>query len=173
MELKKDNVLKYFSDLRAHYAAYHNHKETSAWVASALYLGGILQLAGSMATNALLVERVVRGSIILLLAFLGYKYISTQFKMRRDAANYVAACLVLSLEYLSIDENEIKGEWFKTEEQGNSESHSPLVLPKIILEKVRVYATAGQQTRTYLENSVIYSLTILTVVALLAVAIRQ
>lgn len=172
MNPRKEDVLKYFSDLRSHYAAYHNHKETSGWVAAALYLGGILQLAGTMSTNALPIERGVRCSVILLLAWLAYIYITTQLTMRKDAANYVAACLFLSLEYLFVDQKDINQELFKTGEQPNSQSHSPLVLPKIIKTKVEEYANVGQETRTYLENAIYYSLTILTVVALVAVAFR-
>ncbi len=41
--MKKEDVLRYLSDTRSHYASYHNHKEVSAWTGIVLFAALIPQ----------------------------------------------------------------------------------------------------------------------------------
>ena len=94
-------ILKYLADTRAHYATYHNHKEVSAWAGVVLYVAVMVQIV--LVKNDALTNRrpVVLLALILILLTAVSVYLKTQFYLRREAANYVAALLYLYVEYLN------------------------------------------------------------------------
>jgi hypothetical protein len=156
MAISKEDVLKYFADMRSHYAAYHNHKETSAWAAVAIYLVIVIQIVGTVTANANGLERFV-GSVAIFLLWASVSiYTSTQFRLRKDAAGYVAACQALSVEYLSSELEQIDEVLFRLIESPDAGHHSPHVLPKIILDKAEQLKSVGQTMRHRLENTMYF-----------------
>src|SRR5712691_8413127 len=101
MARTKADVLKYLADTRAHYAAYHNHKEVSAWAGVVIYVVFAAQIAfarDELFNTQAIVYVAWTLRVVLFLAILGY--LRVQFRLRYEAANYVAALLYLSAEYL-------------------------------------------------------------------------
>ena len=156
MSITKGDVLKYLSHTRSHYAQYHNHKEASAWAAAAVYILFLIQI--SRAINGELscfsVHRVIVLLVIVVLAIAVLFYLKAQFRMRRNAANYISACFALSAEYLAKDEAEIEADAFALGQTTDNQHHSPHILPRAILEKAAYFDTIGHGTRKRLETSI-------------------
>ena len=152
MGLIKSDVLKYLSDTRAHYAAYHNHKEVSAWAGVALYVLLIVQILFAK-DEFLKSSGIIAGTSILIVILLVVMllYLKTQFSLRREAANYVAALLYLSAHHLRSNENDIQQENFLIAVKTDSGHHSPQILPKIVQDMASEMDWVGHGARRRLE----------------------
>jgi uncharacterized protein (TIGR02246 family) len=153
MPLIKAEVLKYLSDMRADYSAYHNHKEVSAWAGVALYVIIISQLF--FAKDDLLREPLIlmAASVLLALLFVAtIIYLKTQFYLRREAANYNGACIALSAEVLTKADEDIKEDDYLLESKVKDDAghHSPHILPKLITKKADELRTVGQKLQNRL-----------------------
>lgn len=169
--LKKEDVLKYFSDLSSHYASYHNHKETSAWASVALYLLVVIQIGGTTGTDAGWIERCGRGAVILVIGLVINQFVKTQFKMRKFAGDIVAACLDLHREHLSADN--ILAEHFALEDQTAETDHQSFYfLPRIVLEKRKQYESRGGKVRRRLEDASYFLLGIIGVAGIIIVWLK-
>jgi hypothetical protein len=167
MPILKADALKYFQDVRAHFAAYHNHKETSAWAAVAVYLAITLQIAGGATSPAAVEERIARSLTVGLLAIAMAIYVSFQLARRKNAADYVAASLAIIIEYLPIVDGPIPNEdAFRLVPSTDYDHQSPHVLPKIILEKANELKDKGQATLKNLERTMYFSVSAVTLVAM-------
>lgn len=134
MDLKKQDFLKYLADARSHYTVYHNHKEASAWAGVGLY--GILVTQVMVARGDVLREHgVVVAASVLVAALMGVMlvYLRTQFRLRREAANYTAALLYLSASWVARDLSDLGD--LTPEVTGDAGHHSPQILPKLVLSK--------------------------------------
>lgn len=169
MPRTKTDVLKYLADARAHYAAYHNHKEVSAWAGVVLYVVFTAQIifAREETLNSQgVVCTVWVLSIIFFLSFL--LYLHTQLCLRHEAANYVAALLVLSAEYLGKEDAEIKEADWLVEPKADAGHHSPQILPKQVLNKALEMDRVGHGSRRKLEAAAY----VIVVVSFLASIVR-
>lgn len=111
-EAARDEVIKLLSDLQSHYATYHNHKETSAWVAFALYTGLFVHLIVSEKIVMCRWETFI-AVIVMVIAVIAIEcFLCKQLSLRREAAGYVAACIYLRAYYLSHPNKEIKAHNF-------------------------------------------------------------
>ena len=92
--IDKSEYAKWLTSQIDHYGRYHNHKETMAWVVTALYVPGILYLGyneggiwrGLCAEIAVIVIMLLAGSFIWL-------FVNMQFRMRWYASDAVAVCM--------------------------------------------------------------------------------
>jgi hypothetical protein len=171
MNIRKSDVLKYLSDTRSHYGQYHNHKEASAWAAAALYILFSIQISSSINHElpCLQCHRVAVLFLIVALATAVIFYLKAQFRMRRNAANYIAACFALSAEYLVKEEAQITAEAFALVETTDKQHHSPHILPKAILDKAAHFEKIGHGTRKLLETAIYVVISVTTLVALVRV----
>ncbi len=152
MPLIKADVLKYLSDIRADYSAYHNHKEVSAWAGVALYVIFISQLL--FAKDDLLKEPLILVAVSLLLVLLLVAtiiYLNIQFRLRHEAANYANASIALSAEFLRKEEKDIKECDFLLEDEADAGHHSPHILPKLIKTRAAKLSTVGQKFQKWLK----------------------
>ncbi len=152
MQPIKADVLKYLSDARAHYAAYHNHKEVSAWAGVLLYVIFATQIAFApselLKTDAAVCSAYLL-VVILWLVVLLYLYI--QLDLRRWAANCIGAALLLGTEYLTKEQKDIKAEDWSLKDIPDAGHHSPHVLPKIVFDKAQELDRKGHRARRWLE----------------------
>jgi len=171
MPRTKAEILKYLADTRSHYAAYHNHKEVSAWAGVVLYVVFAVQVAfarDEMFKSKPIVYAACLLSVVFFLIILAY--LKTQFRLRRDAANYVAALLYLGVEYLGKDDATLKKEekdedmrWI-LEAKHDVGHHSEQVLPKLVLTKALEMDDVGHGDRKKLEAAA-YGIVVLSFVA--------
>jgi|SRR2546426_1264784 len=147
MQLDKADVLKYLSDMRAHFAAYHNHKEVSAWAGVLLYVIFATQIAFAptelFKTNAAVFSAYLLVVTLWLVVLL---YLGAQLTSRVEAANYVAALLLLSTEYLTKDQHDIKIEGWSPRPKPDACYQSEVVLPAIVYAKADEMKKVGQRT---------------------------
>jgi hypothetical protein len=171
MNIPKADVLKYLSDTRSHYAQYHNHKEASAWAAAALYILFLIQIFNSInrELSCLQYHRIAVLLVIVVLAIAVIFYLKAQFRMRRNAANYIAACFALAAEYLVKEEAQINAEAFALVQTTDNQHHSPHILPKAILDKAADFDKIGHGTRKLLETSIYVVISVTTLVALVRI----
>jgi hypothetical protein len=171
MAIKKEDVLKYLSDTRSHYLQYHNHKEASAWAAAALYILFLIQISTAIKEKLSCDLVYLVMGFIVVIGVAVFIYLQAQFSMRRNAANYIAACFALIVEYLHKEDIDIgkDGDVFKLEETTDNNHHSPHILPKVILTKARHFDTIGHGTRKRLEWSIYIVLIIITFAVLMRV----
>jgi len=152
MPISKADLLKYLTDTRAHYAAYHNHKEVSAWAGVVLYVVFAVQIAfarDEMLRSYTFVIAAWILSVVFLVAIL--IYLHTQFRLRRMAANYVAALQYLVADYLGKDDKEIKEADWVVDPKLDVGHHSAQVLPKHVLNKALEMDRVGHGSRRKLE----------------------
>lgn len=152
MPPSKADLLKYLADTRAHYAAYHNHKEVSAWAGVVLYVVFAVQVAFArddmLRSDAFVIAAWVLSMIFFLSILI---YLHTQLRLRHEASNYVAALLCLGAEYLCKDSTEIKEEVWVVEPKPDAGHHSPQILPKEVLHKALEMDRVGHGGRRKLE----------------------
>ncbi len=133
-EMKKEDVLRYLSDTRSHYASYHNHKEVSAWTGIVLFAALIPQtvtyLGGPAGTCGL---GVIETLAVLALLALALIFVSKQFESREFAADVVAASFALTAEILHKKEEEIAVLDFSVESSSDKDKQAPYVLAKVLL----------------------------------------
>jgi hypothetical protein len=168
MNITKADVLKYLSDTRSHYAQYHNHKESSAWAAAAFYILFLIQISSSInrELSCFPYHRMAVLLVIVVLAIAVFFYLKAQFGMRRNAANYIAACFALTAEYLVKEEAGINADAFTLVQTTDNQHHSPHILPKAILDKAAHFEKIGHGTRKLLETSIYIVISVTTLVAL-------
>ena len=99
----RPELLRYLADVRAHYAAYHNHKEATAWAATGLYLLLVAQLVKSLADKPPVscAAKGVISVVVVVVASLFVMYLRRQFTVTRRASGYVGACFQLGSRLLS------------------------------------------------------------------------
>ena len=152
--MNEDRVLSLFADIAKQYVAYHNHKETSAWAAVALWLAIVLQVSTSLVKQAGLVcsSRCLIVSTLVVGAALVLFYLCRQFELTRDAANYVAACTALSGEIVSGQrriENPLE---LAPPSNGDRRTLASHTLPRLVLETATRLESGGQGSRRFLER---------------------
>jgi hypothetical protein len=151
--------------MRAHYAVYHNHKEVSAWAGVVLYVIFATQIAfasDEMFESDAVVYAAWMLSCAFFLAIL--VYLHTQFRLRHEAANYVAAFLYLHVEYLAKVETEINEADWLVEPRPDTGHQSPQFLPKQVLNKALDMDRVGHSDRRKLEVAA-YTIVVVTFLA--------
>ena len=162
------DALRYLSDLRSHFQIYHNHKETSAWAAAALYLVILGQLYVSVKTDALpdLWTRAALTIVIVTLGAAVFVHLQAQMSMRREAADCVAACLYLSAKIMGCSASEVSTALFRLEVSKDRRSPLRHVLPKVISKRAQRFGRVGLRTKQRLEWSVYVAVIVFALVAL-------
>jgi hypothetical protein len=172
MPLMKTDVLKYLEAVQANYSAYHNHKETSAWGAAAVYAAIVVQISGGATSASNDLERLSRIVGILLLAGAVVRYVWKQFELREVAGNQEVACLALMAESLLKEDREFLPESFELSRSPDSTHATPYVMPRIITDKVAELKNKGQGSRRTLENTMYFALTAVTLAGIAMIWFR-
>jgi hypothetical protein len=162
-------IIKYLGEIESHYAAYHNHKETTAWASLVLWgavVVGVMNVFGKEITNVPQFRYLVTG-LVLLIAGLTSLYLKTQFSLRRDAANIVAACFSLRTTIVSNLNFSINPLDYVLVDKPKSFGQSGYILPKKVLEEAEMQGTRGLEPLITLEI-IVYSFLGLTAVMVLA-----
>ena len=162
MDNEKEDILKYLSELHDKFLSYHNHKESSAWVAVGLFPIVIIQvlsiylsrkLSHELTINILLTIILIISGIIVSLC-----YIKQQFILLKYAANVVSACRRLHIRILSSEDINI----FKIKLLGNNnnfkfkniefkEAVERKEIPSIIIDEIKYIESEIRSPRRKLE----------------------
>jgi uncharacterized membrane protein SirB2 len=130
----------------------------------------MIQISSSVAgLLSCLIVRVLAVALVIALGAAVVLYVRAQFRMRRFAANYIAACFELSAEYLTKDEKEIDPDVFvlvPPTDKADKDHHSPYILPGTILKKAKYFDTVGHGIRKCLERIIYIVLAFITLAAL-------
>ena len=155
MTVKKDEALKYLTDLRSYYGTYHNHKETSAWAIiafSVLLAGpGVTTLAGI--TDGSLPLRVVATFVLIAMLYAAFVFLMQQFRSRRYAANVVAACNYWLAKVLIAEENKLSAIDFSLPVASDDQTHAEMTLPTCIQSKAKELGRKGKDAIEKMEGS--------------------
>ena len=102
-EAMKNDLVKFYEDMRRTYNAYHNHKEVSAWAALVLHLTFCAALLRFKSEGA----ESTKFSVILTLYTLVQTtliciYMDAQFVMKEEGAAFSAAATILQLRLIRL-----------------------------------------------------------------------
>jgi len=158
MPVKKEDFLKYLSDTALREQHYHNHKETIAWAAVVLYFVLIIEVVKDLRLWPSLATCIIGGAALVVVYVLYYQY-----KLRKEAANLIAACYRLIAEFLPLDDECFQNINFsvtslKEEEENSSKcdnrpiGHLPYILPQVILDMMKEMNQVGHKPRIGLER---------------------
>ena len=96
MSTEEFSIEKIILSYRDYYGTYHNHKETMAWSATALYLVSIISITSFVSKNSFEWNTsILLISLILSIFMISILFISEQLKAKSIAADMVAAISVL------------------------------------------------------------------------------
>jgi len=96
MSTEEFSIEKIILSYRDYYGTYHNHKETMAWSATALYLVSIISITSFVSKNSFELNISVLLILLILSIFMiSILFISEQLKAKSIAADMVAAISVL------------------------------------------------------------------------------
>ena len=93
--IDKSEYAKWLTSQMDFQARYHHHKETMAWVATALYVPGIIYLGFIFKGS----QNVVVSVFLLVAVALFYIFVNMQFRMRWYAADVVAILMRRMAEF--------------------------------------------------------------------------
>jgi RimJ/RimL family protein N-acetyltransferase len=148
---EKSEILKYISDLNTRALTYHNHKETSAWAALALYYLMMFAWIVPLALHEpLLNQRYWRwiGVGVLAIVTVGVAYyIKNQLNLRRYFGDVTGACYILGAKCLQMDDNQIN----KLDLSGGVENHRDRVIPQFIRHEIDNVARVPHRERMGLD----------------------
>ena len=151
--LNQSEVLKFLADTYARFGIYHNHKETSAWVAVALWFGAAITPVSSLLPNPAYLTNLGRSCLVLFIVTLGclvWFYVATQLRQRSHAADVVAACGYLSVLIIS-GELDPKKTDFKARPPAFRDKKDWHYLPAFLLEAVEDASHQDTYVRRRLE----------------------
>jgi hypothetical protein len=97
----RDEILKLLSDIHAREATYHNHKETSAWAAAAVYAAFIASTFMASGGNFVNASPCLYTAFVLVLTAITLRYVTVQYRLCRWASAYVAASDFVRMEIVS------------------------------------------------------------------------
>lgn len=84
--IDKDEYIKWLTSEIDSRERYHHHKETMAWVITALYIPGIIIFGDIVSGKQDIVKAIITLFIVVVICFL-FCFLNMQFKMRWDAAD--------------------------------------------------------------------------------------
>ncbi len=150
----REEILRFLYDTRSHYATYHNHKEASilAGIAFFFVLMGQLIVAISRGEFSSCLVKVILTFFIVALLKIMVLFLRTQFALRSEAANIVAACFHLTTEILSQPEITIELGDYSLPVSSDTNMQYKHVLPKRLLERSDQMSRLGQGARIKLER---------------------
>ena len=124
--IDKNDYIKWLDSGIQQQERYHNHKETMAWVITALYVPGIIYLGYSI-HRALIPEWVVFGGMVFVSYLVGI-FVKMQFDMRWEAADVIHV-LMQRLAKLNGGTESLPANWEFKDEKNH-------VWPKFIQDQV-------------------------------------
>ncbi|MGS2718499.1 hypothetical protein ACVBE9_10025 [Eionea flava] len=165
----RDELIKYYENSRAHYTAYHNHKELSAWAGLVLFvfISGFINLI-KLPDNHKIETAVILTFFVITISFLVYRYISNQLVMKDLGGAYAAAAVSFITDFVAqrIEDNELS-KYLEVEELPETHAQSKLVLPIRYIKKAEILNTRarGFQDTT---RTMIYGLLLSVTIIVLA-----
>jgi hypothetical protein len=171
-EIMRADILKYYENLKIYYGTYHNHKEISAWAGLVLY---IVVLG---AINSILIQSpidlptaIIVTSMLLIILYLVFRYISIQLEMKSMADNYSAAASSVISEIIIkniIDDNELIN-YVRIEESSDKKVKSSHFLPKHLIEMSKKTELKGNKLKNRIKHMIYGILLIVTLFALIRI----
>lgn len=165
-----DNMINYLTEIRNHFAAYHNHKEIKAWGGLILYV-----LSANFISRIELVDDCVflicLTAIILVITIAAYCYINHQLKLKDNGGSYVATAFWFINKVVTeeITEAQLKSRFKITESERETKIQAEVYLPADFLNKAAELDCQGMYSR-YKPNVIIFTLlAIFSVISILVV----
>lgn len=149
----REEILKYLSDLQSHYAAYHNHKETTAWGGVALFFLLLPNLTTVIGAGPSLSCPTICAATfgIIAITVVMIMYMHQQFALRRRGGDLVAASCFLRAGYIA-GTTMIDVKQFAPPVTGHGPMKSGYCLPIVVLDKANELEKQGQGALYTLEN---------------------
>ena len=168
----KAQALEYFDHLHSSYAAYHDHKENTAWAALALYMVVVIQLAGTLGASTDHIEKAGRAGVLIIVGIVLNGFIGTQLKLCRTGSQYASAALALYTEYLTKEPDQMLEGDFKINQPGQSEYQSSFTIADIVEKKRKDFEKLGGKNRLLLENTVLFMVALIGAMGVLVILLR-
>lgn len=167
----RTEVLKYLGDTYTYYGRYHDHKETSAWVAVALWITamGTVIVHSVKEDPTTYVGRIGLGLLIIVLGFSFFSYVLTQLRQRSHASDVVAAASYLSVAIIGGKRGlthldfEVQSETYR----GDKDWHC---FPSCLLKEIRNMRVQDREIRARLECLAYSLLAVSSIAALVKLA---
>jgi hypothetical protein len=150
----REECLKFLESLTQFLGAYHNHKETSAWASVGVFVLTAGQLLQHRSSSGMLGYnyKSMLASIVLLLCGVTILFMRTQFALRRQAAQRIAACFRVRCTIIADPGRQIDAATFAFPQNE--------FLPQIVLDEMRQLGRVGTTSITSLESAA-YTLVLL------------
>lgn len=138
---KNVELLKYLTDIRKEFDAYHNHKELMVWFGVVLFIGLLTMIINAKVPENTNVPspalNLFKSFGIILFTVIVCAYTYQQLLFRNYAADVYAACARLSAEILAAPEAELKLDLSirPLQEASKEGVHAVYYLPEGILSK--------------------------------------
>lgn len=171
----RKEVLDFLKDINTHYGTYHNHKETLAWAAVALFVALIVGFAATLFRLPDQFEvscdvRTLFTFVVLIIAGVFWFYLKKQFALRKQAGDYAAACLRLRSVILSNPSTALNlDDWGPPREEPTQQMQSRQVLPRAVIKEADNVSQSGQDFRVSLERCAYGILLVLVLAVLFAI----
>lgn len=148
--VNRDDMLKLLADCGSQSAAYHNHKENSAWASLALAVVVIAQIVTIVIRDGMAgdITRFAASTAILLIGVTAFSFMNAQFRLRAFAGNVSGACLLLRLRIINGADVLMAIPDTIVNDTGRQASH---VLPSAVLECAKELEAKGTRGRSHLE----------------------
>jgi hypothetical protein len=140
--MTKAELLTFLASVRSHYATYHNHKETAAWLAVVLFTAIALQLGAAMPQVAPQSVRLTITLFVVGLVLISCLYVFMEARAGRRASEYVSGCLLLESRILAVSDKDFDPAAYSMEEGSDTRMQSERVLPRFIREAADYVATS-------------------------------
>ncbi|MCG9577889.1 hypothetical protein L1D14_16875 [Vibrio tubiashii] len=133
--VKKDEAVRFYENMRSHYATYYNNKEIAAWAGLVLYVLFCSLIIGS----SLPTEHEGITAALLFIAVLGvtytvFVYIRNQLTMRDIGGATCSAALLIQSEILLSDKTDFS-EYIIVVESSDCKAQSSHALPSFLIQK--------------------------------------
>jgi hypothetical protein len=168
----RKEVFEFLRAIQSHYAAYHNHKENSAWAGVAFFVavlaGGATILRdhlSSLRPN----ERMGLIAVVALLCGVTCFFLREQFRLRKRAADIVAASCRAQTDILSNPSEAIDPLQWQIEQSIDSEMQSSHFLPRRLNTLATELSAQGQGARKALEACAYLLVTLLSIAGAVAI----
>lgn len=137
--------LAYVRETRKIYSTFHDHVESSAWLAIVLFAIILTRVDYFQEAGAPVVI-----AMILVLSLTTFAFVFKKVQLKKESAYIEAACMKIELALLASADDGFRSEDFPTDLGTCGDKHTDRYLPKFLRDEVR--CVRGEASPGYLES---------------------
>ncbi|PXF57748.1 MAG: hypothetical protein C4B59_14610 [Candidatus Methanogaster sp.] len=164
----KKYLINYYENTRQYYGNYHDHKEISAWSGLVIHILFCTFIVLANPTGQLKIIMTIGFTIsVIIVTILLFMYIRNQLNLKDKAGALAAASNFILTELIAKDDNSTDfREYLSVEESSDIKYQSTHVLPKKLLNKVKIYDSRGRGAQDF-TRTMIYGLLVISAISVI------